>query len=60
VYDIPKGRKDGRRSKIEDTINLPQPGFNATTLIKVFGKHGFNAQELVALSGKINSTQMHK
>ncbi|KAK6923641.1 hem peroxidase [Dillenia turbinata] len=22
-YDIPKARKDGRRSKIEDTINLP-------------------------------------
>ncbi|KAJ1417283.1 Secretory peroxidase [Sesbania bispinosa] len=23
VYDIPKGRKDGTRSKIEDTFNLP-------------------------------------
>lgn len=51
VYDIPKGRKDGRRSKIEDTINLPRPTFNATTLIQMFSQHGFNVQELVALSG---------
>ncbi|XP_020263212.1 LOW QUALITY PROTEIN: peroxidase 47-like [Asparagus officinalis] len=42
VYDIPKGRKDGRRSKIQDTINLPQPVFNSTTLIKMFSTHGFN------------------
>lgn len=51
VYDIPKGRKDGRRSKIEDTINLPAPFFNSTILIKMFSQHGFNVQELVVLSG---------
>ncbi|KAJ7975547.1 Peroxidase [Quillaja saponaria] len=51
VYDIPKGRKDGRRSKIQDTINLPSPTLNATELIKLFGRHGFTAQEMVALSG---------
>ncbi|KAG4908422.1 hypothetical protein AAZX31_20G200400 [Glycine max] len=51
VYDIPKGRKDGRRSKIEDTINLPFPTFNASELIKSFGQRGFSAQEMVALSG---------
>ncbi|QCD95055.1 peroxidase 47-like [Vigna unguiculata] len=51
VYDIPKGRKDGRRSKIEDTINLPAPIFNASQLIKVFGQHGFSAKDMVALSG---------
>lgn len=51
-YEIPKGRKDGRRSKIEDTINLPPPFFNSSDLINMFGKHGFNVQELVALSGK--------
>ncbi|KAI5591943.1 hypothetical protein BDE02_04G118000 [Populus trichocarpa] len=44
VYDIPKGRKDGRRSKIEDTINLPFPTFNASELVRVFGKRGFSAQ----------------
>ncbi|KAJ6368412.1 hypothetical protein OIU78_000912 [Salix suchowensis] len=51
VYDIPKGRKDGRRSKIEDTINLPFPTFNASELIGVFGQRGFTAQDMVALSG---------
>ena len=52
VYDIPKGRKDGRRSKIEDTRNLPPPIFNASQLIQMFGQHGLSAQEMVALSGK--------
>ena len=52
VYDIPKGRMDGTRSKIEDTINLPAPFFNASQLINMFGQHGFSAQEMVALSGK--------
>ncbi|XP_008788317.2 peroxidase 47 [Phoenix dactylifera] len=51
VYDIPKGRKDGRRSKIEDTINLPAPTLNTTALVKMFGQHGFSVRELVALSG---------
>ncbi|XP_077231648.1 peroxidase superfamily protein [Tasmannia lanceolata] len=51
LYDIPKGRKDGRRSKIEDTFKLPAPIFNSSTLIRMFGQHGFSAQELVALSG---------
>ncbi|ESW15922.1 hypothetical protein PHAVU_007G114200 [Phaseolus vulgaris] len=51
VYDIPKGRKDGRRSKIEDTINLPFPTFNASELIRSFAQRGFSAQEMVALSG---------
>ncbi|TKY51981.1 Peroxidase 47 [Spatholobus suberectus] len=51
VYDIPKGRKDGRRSKIQDTINLPFPTFNASDLIRAFGQRGFSAQEMVALSG---------
>ena len=43
---------DGTRSKIEDTINLPAPTFNASQLINLFGQHGFSAQEMVALSGK--------
>ncbi|KAI3450954.1 hypothetical protein Pfo_007619 [Paulownia fortunei] len=51
VYDIPKGRKDGRRSKIEDTINLPAPTLNSSELIRMFGLRGFTAQEMVALSG---------
>ncbi|KAL1821474.1 hypothetical protein DCAR_0417890 [Daucus carota subsp. sativus] len=51
VYDIPKGRKDGRRSKIEDTRNLPPPTFNSSELIRMFGQHGFTTQDMVALSG---------
>ncbi|KAG8383335.1 hypothetical protein BUALT_Bualt04G0001800 [Buddleja alternifolia] len=51
VYDIPTGRKDGRRSKIEDTINLPPPTLNSSELIRMFGQRGFTAQEMVALSG---------
>ncbi|KAL7104671.1 hypothetical protein ACP275_08G260700 [Erythranthe tilingii] len=50
-YDIPKGRKDGRRSKIEDTINLPPPTLNSSELITMFGKRGFTTQEMVVLSG---------
>ncbi|KAK9735598.1 hypothetical protein RND81_04G215000 [Saponaria officinalis] len=51
IYDIPKGRKDGRRSKIEDTVNLPFPSFNSSQLINVFAKRGFSVQDLIALSG---------
>ncbi|XP_072992561.1 peroxidase 47 [Typha latifolia] len=51
-YDILKGRRDGTRSKIQDTVNLPAPTLNSTALIQMFvGQHGFTVQELVALSG---------
>lgn len=51
IYDIPLGRKDGTRSKIQDTINLPFPTFNASELLRTFGQRGFTAQDVVALSG---------
>ncbi|KAG6392832.1 hypothetical protein SASPL_147060 [Salvia splendens] len=51
LYEIPKGRRDGTRSKIQDTFNLPAPSLNASELISMFGKRGFNAQDMVALSG---------
>jgi len=51
-YDIPKGRKDGRRSKLEDTFDLPSSTFNASQLISNFGEHGFSVKEMVSLSGK--------
>ncbi|KAH7685138.1 Class I peroxidase protein [Dioscorea alata] len=50
-YPVLQGRRDGSRSKIEDTINLPPPNFNSTALISMFGRHGFTIQDLVALSG---------
>ncbi|CAM8920046.1 unnamed protein product [Rhodiola kirilowii] len=51
LYEISKGRKDGRRSKIEDTFGLPPPTLNSSELIQAFGKHGFSVQDMVALSG---------
>lgn len=46
-----KGRKDGRVSKAEETINLPAPTFNVTQLIQTFAKRGLGLKDLVALSG---------
>lgn len=54
-YDIPKGRKDGIRSRIEDTANLPSPFFNASQLISTFAQRGFTVQQMVALSGQIHT-----
>nr|POE91895.1 peroxidase 47 [Quercus suber] len=51
LYDIPNGKMDGKRSKIENIIDLPAPFFNASQLINMFGHCGFSAQEMVALSG---------
>ncbi|KAE8126182.1 hypothetical protein FH972_020924 [Carpinus fangiana] len=50
-YGIQNGRKDGRRSKAEDTFNLPPPTLNASQLITKFRQHGFSVEEMVALSG---------
>ncbi|KAG8086648.1 hypothetical protein GUJ93_ZPchr0010g9888 [Zizania palustris] len=50
-YGVPVGRRDGTRSNAADTIALPAPTLNATTLIQLFGSHGFTVQDLVALSG---------
>ncbi|CAH9070233.1 unnamed protein product, partial [Cuscuta europaea] len=51
VYEIPKGRKDGKRSRIEDTKNLPSPNLNSSQLSSMFRQRGFTVQEMVALSG---------
>ncbi|KAF7109331.1 hypothetical protein CFC21_109610 [Triticum aestivum] len=51
-YDVPQGRRDGRRSVDTDTLTaLPSPFLNASALITLFGTHGFNVQDMVALSG---------
>lgn len=46
-----KGRKDGRVSKANDTMNLPSPSFNVTQLIQSFARRGLGVKDLVALSG---------
>ncbi|KAL6651700.1 hypothetical protein ACP70R_010625 [Stipagrostis hirtigluma subsp. patula] len=50
-YEVPTGRRDGFRSNEADTVALPAPFLNASTLIALFGSHGFTVPELVALSG---------
>lgn len=50
-WEALKGRKDGRVSKANDTINLPAPSFNVTQLIQSFAKRGLGVKDLVALSG---------
>lgn len=50
-YGVPKGRRDGTRSNAADTIALPAPTLNASTLIQQFESHGFTTQDMVALSG---------
>ncbi|KAL6658774.1 hypothetical protein ACP70R_002814 [Stipagrostis hirtigluma subsp. patula] len=50
-YGVPQGRRDGTRSKAADTIALPAPVLNASTLIQLFGSHGFTVKDMVALSG---------
>ncbi|GJN12611.1 hypothetical protein PR202_ga30903 [Eleusine coracana subsp. coracana] len=50
-YRVPSGRRDGTRSNAADTVALPAPVLNASTLIQLFGSHGFTTQDMVALSG---------
>ncbi|KAL4577002.1 hypothetical protein LXL04_013103 [Taraxacum kok-saghyz] len=50
-WNVLKGRKDGRVSLANETINLPSPFSNTSTLIQSFGKRGLGVKDLVALSG---------
>lgn len=46
-----KGRKDGRISKANETINLPAPSSNTSQLIQSFSQRGLSTKDLVTLSG---------
>lgn len=50
-WNVLKGRKDGRVSKANETINLPAPSFNTIQLIQSFAERGLGVKDLVALSG---------
>lgn len=50
-WDVPKGRKDGRISKANDTSQLPAPTFNISQLQQSFSQRGLSMEDLVALSG---------
>ncbi|KAK6131020.1 hypothetical protein DH2020_035239 [Rehmannia glutinosa] len=51
TWDVPKGRKDGRISKANDTRQLPFPTFNISQLQQSFSLRGLSMDDLVALSG---------
>ncbi|KAL2468214.1 Peroxidase 64 [Forsythia ovata] len=50
-WDVPKGRKDGRISKANETRQLPAPTFNISQLQQSFSQRGLSMDDLVALSG---------
>lgn len=45
------GRKDGKISRANETINLPAPTSNTSQLIQSFAQRGLSTKDLVALSG---------
>ncbi|KAK9164569.1 hypothetical protein Syun_005471 [Stephania yunnanensis] len=51
TWDVPKGRKDGRVSKANETRSLPGPAFNISQLQQSFSQRGLSMEDLVALSG---------
>ncbi|KAA8532014.1 hypothetical protein F0562_006844 [Nyssa sinensis] len=51
IWDVPKGRKDGRTSKASETIQMPAPTFNISQLQQSFSQRGLSMEDLVALSG---------
>lgn len=50
-WKVLEGRKDGRVSRANETINLPAPTFNISQLIQSFSQRGLEVKDLVALSG---------
>ncbi|KAI3471090.1 hypothetical protein Pfo_027753 [Paulownia fortunei] len=50
-WSVLKGRKDGRISRANETINLPAPSSNTSQLIQSFSQRGLSTKDLVALSG---------
>ncbi|GFP80729.1 peroxidase 64 [Phtheirospermum japonicum] len=51
TWEVPKGRKDGRISKANETRQLPFPTFNVSQLQQSFSQRGLSLDDLVALSG---------
>ncbi|KAG6508975.1 hypothetical protein ZIOFF_034358 [Zingiber officinale] len=51
TWEVPKGRKDGRFSRANETNQLPAPTFNFTQLKQSFSQRGLSTKDLVVLSG---------
>ncbi|PAN17418.1 hypothetical protein PAHAL_3G130300 [Panicum hallii] len=50
-YQVPAGRRDGRRSLANETDDLPPPFFNATQLAESFTNKNLTLEDMVVLSG---------
>ncbi|PIN16678.1 Peroxidase [Handroanthus impetiginosus] len=50
-WTVLKGRKDGRTSIANETLNLPAPSSNTSQLIQSFSQRSLSTKDLVALSG---------
>ncbi|XP_057774441.1 peroxidase 66 [Salvia miltiorrhiza] len=50
-WSVAAGRKDGKISRANETLNLPSPSSNTSQLIQSFAQRGLSTKDLVALSG---------
>ncbi|KAA8540103.1 hypothetical protein F0562_026795 [Nyssa sinensis] len=50
-WDVPAGRRDGRVSHAEDTVDIPAPFFDLDQVTRAFTKKGLTQEDMVTLSG---------
>ncbi|KZV40956.1 peroxidase 5-like [Dorcoceras hygrometricum] len=50
-WDVPAGRRDGRISRAEETIDIPAPFFNLDQLTQAFARKHLTQDDMIALSG---------
>ncbi|XP_073130150.1 peroxidase 5-like [Henckelia pumila] len=50
-WDVPAGRRDGRISRAEETVDIPAPFFNLNQLTQSFAKKNLSQDDMIALSG---------
>lgn len=56
-YDVPTGRLDGKVSVKEEALNLPSPAFPVEQSRESFLEKGLDAEDMVALLGKVNKEE---
>ncbi|OEL18699.1 Peroxidase 1 [Dichanthelium oligosanthes] len=50
-YQVPAGRRDGRISRANETIDLPPPFADAALLVQMFAAKNLTLEDMVVLSG---------